>query len=91
MANADSTPSDGFGETRRSRRWKSLLAETPYFAIVIIGVIGICWTSFFRRPSADYWVIMTPVTALLCVAVGLARAPHGRGRIETVADRKSVV
>jgi hypothetical protein len=85
MANADSTPSDGFGEPRRSRRWKSLLAETPYFAIVIIGVVGICWTSFFRRPSADYWVIMTPVTALLCVAVGLARAPHGRGRIETVA------
>jgi len=85
MAKADSTPSDGVAEPRRSRRWIGLLAEAPYFAIVIIGVIGICWTSFFRRPSADYWVIMTPVTALLCVAVGLARAPHGRRRVETVA------
>ena len=65
--------------------WISLLAEAPYFAIVIIGV---CWhllDELFRRPSADYWVIMTPVTALLCVAVGLARAPHGRGRVETAA------
>jgi hypothetical protein len=84
MANANSSPSDGVAEPRRKRLWISLLAETPYLAIVIIGIVGICWTSFFRRPSADYWVIMTPVAALLCVAVGLARAPHGRGRIETV-------
>jgi hypothetical protein len=63
----------------------SLLGEAPYLAIVLVGVIGVCWTSFFRRPSADYWVAMTPVAALLCIAVGLARAPRGRGRIETVA------
>jgi|HubBroStandDraft_1064217.scaffolds.fasta_scaffold502220_1 hypothetical protein len=85
MANADSTPSGGVAEPRRGRIWISLLAEAPYLAIVIVGVVGICWTSFFRRPSADYWVVMTPVIALLCVAVGLARAPRGRGRIETVA------
>jgi hypothetical protein len=85
MAEANSAPSDGAVKPRRTRYWTSLLAEAPYFAIVSIGVVGISWTSFFRRPSADYWVIMTPVTALLCVAVGLARAPRGRGRIETVA------
>jgi hypothetical protein len=85
MADVNSSPSGGFAEPRRSRIWFSLLAEAPYLAIVIIGVVGICWTSFFRRPTADYWVIMTPVTALLCVAVGLARTRQGRGRIETVA------
>jgi hypothetical protein len=85
MANANSSPTAGVAEPRRRRLWISLLAEAPYVAIVIIGIVGICWTSFFRRPSADYWVIMTPVAGLLCVAVGLARAPHGRGRIETVA------
>jgi hypothetical protein len=85
MANADSSPSDSVAEPRRSRVWISLLAEAPYVAIVVIGVVGICWTSFFRRPTADYWVIMTPVTALLCIAVGLGRLPHGRGRIEMVA------
>jgi hypothetical protein len=85
MANTNiSRPARAAGRRRR-RLWISLLAEAPYLAIVLIGVIGICWTSFFRRPSGEYWVIMTPVVALLCVAVGLARAPHGRGRIETVA------
>jgi hypothetical protein len=85
MANAHSAPSAGVAEHRRGRLWMSLLAEAPYLAIVVVGVIGICWTSFFRRPSAEYWVVMTPVIALLCVAVGLVRAPRGRGRIETVA------
>jgi hypothetical protein len=85
MANAKTSPSGRVAERRQRGPWMSLLAEAPYLAIVIIGVIGICWTSFFRRPSPEYWVIMTPVTALLCVAVGLARAPHGRGRIETAA------
>jgi hypothetical protein len=84
MPTTGSASSDG-AERRRGGRWIGLLAEAPYFAIVVIGVIGICWTSFFRRPSAEYWVIMTPVAALLCVAVGLARAPRGRGRVETVA------
>jgi len=85
MANADSTPSGGVAKPRRGRRWTSLLAEAPYFAIVIGGVVGVCWTSFFRRPSAEYWVIMSPITALLCVAVGFSRTPRGRGRLETVA------
>jgi hypothetical protein len=87
MANANSAPSDGLAEPRRRRTWVGLLAEAPYFAIVIIGIVGICWTSFFRRPTADYWVIMTPVTALLCIAVGLGRVPRGRGRIEMVATQ----
>jgi hypothetical protein len=85
MANADSTPSGGVAEPRRGRNWISLLAEAPYFAIVIIGVVGICWTSLFRTPTATYWVVMTPVTALLCIAVGWRNLPPGRGRLDMVA------
>ncbi len=85
MVDPDSAHLRGAAEFRRTRRWVSLLGEAPYLAIVLIGIVGICWTSFFRQPSAGYWVIMTPVTALLCVAVGLAAAPHGRGRVEMVA------
>jgi hypothetical protein len=52
---------------------------------VLIGVVGVCWTSFFRTPTATYWVIMTPVTSLLCIAVGWRHLPHGRGRLEMIA------
>jgi hypothetical protein len=85
MANVDSTPSGSVAEPRRGRNWFSLLAEAPYFAIVIIGVVGICWTSLFRTPTATYWVVMTPVTALLCIAVGWRNLPRGRGRFDMVA------
>jgi hypothetical protein len=85
MANADSTPSGGVAEPGRSRSWISLLAETPYFAIVIIGIIGICLTSLIRTPTATYWVVVTPITALLCIAVGWRHLPHGRGRVDMIA------
>jgi len=85
MADANSAPSEDAAEPRRTRNWTSLLAELPYFAIVILGVVGICWTSLFRTPTTTYWVIMTPITALLCIAVGWRHLPQGRGRVEMIA------
>jgi hypothetical protein len=85
MAEANSAPSRGVAEPRQTRNWGSLLAEAPYFAIVLIGIVGICWTSLFRAPTARYWVIMTPVAGLLCIALGLGRAPQGRGRLGMIA------
>ncbi len=85
MANANSAPSEGLGEPRRSRKWVSLLAEAPYFAIVIIGIVGVTSTSLLRSPTATYWVVTTPITALLCIAVGWRHLPRGRGRLEMVA------
>jgi len=85
MSDANSSPPDGVAEPKRSRIWLGLLAEAPYFAIVIIGVVGVCWTSLFRTPTATYWVVMTPITSLLCIAVGWRNLPQGRGRLEMVA------
>lgn len=87
MVDASSTSSGGFAEPARrgSRKWVSLLAELPYFAIVVIGVIGVSWTNMVGVSVATYWVIMTPIAALLCIAVGWAHLPHGRRRVEMVA------
>jgi hypothetical protein len=85
MANANTVPSGGVEDPRRGGNWVSLVAEAPYFAIVIIGVVGVCWTSLFSTPTATYWVVMTPITALLCIAVGWRNLPQGRGRFEMIA------
>jgi hypothetical protein len=87
MAEANSAPSDGAAEPRRTIDWASLLAQLPYFAIVILGLIGVCWTSFFRAPATNYWVIITPITALLCIAVGWRNLPQGRGRAAMIATQ----
>jgi hypothetical protein len=87
MADASSTSSGGFAEPRRggTSKWVSLLAELPYFAIVIIGVVGVSWTNMLGVSVGTYWVTMTPVAALLCVCVGWSHLPRGRGRLEMVA------
>ena len=85
MADASSTPSGGVAKPRRARIWISLLAEAPYFAIVIIGIVGVSWTKLVGIPTATYWVTMTPIAALLCIAVGWGHLPRGRSRLEMVA------
>jgi hypothetical protein len=87
MADASSTSSGGVAEPRRRRtqKWVSLLVEVPYFAIVIIGIVGVSWTNLLGIPVSTYWVTMTPIAALLCVAVGWSHLPRGRRRFEMVA------
>jgi hypothetical protein len=87
MADASSAPSGSVAEPRPrgARNWISLLAETPYFAIVIIGIVGVSWTNMLGVSVATYWVTMTPIAALLCVCVGWTHLPRGRSRFETVA------
>jgi hypothetical protein len=86
MADASSAPSHGVAEPRPrgSKKWISLLAELPYFAIVIIGVVGVSWTNFLGVPVSTYWVTMTPIAGLLCIAVGWSHLPRGRQRFEMV-------
>ena len=66
-------------------KWISLVAEVPYFAIVVIGIVGVSWTNMLGVSVATYRVTMTPIAALLCVCVGWAHLPRGRNRLEMAA------
>jgi hypothetical protein len=87
MADASSTSSGATAEARRrgTRKWISLAAEAPYFVIVIIGMVGVSWTGLLGIPVSTYWVTMTPIAALLCIAVGWGHLPRGRSQFEMVA------
>ena len=85
MADASSAPPDGAAKPRGARVWVDLLSEAPYFAIVIIGIVGVAWTKLMGISTATYWVTMTPIAALLCIAAGWGHLPRGRGRLEMVA------
>jgi len=50
-----------------------LLNELPYIAIIVLGLVGICWTSISGTPATTYWVILTPICAFVCSAVGWRR------------------
>jgi hypothetical protein len=79
MAGANSAPSDRAFESDRTRDWASLVADVPYYAIVVLGLIGIFWTTLFRAPATTYWVILTPIAGLLCIAAGWRHSRGARG------------
>ena len=47
-----------------------LLPALPYLALIVLGLIGVSWTSISSAPSTTYWVMMTPVAAFICIVAG---------------------
>ena len=57
--------------------WKGLVDNLPYVAIIVLGLVGISWTSLARTSQAAYWVYVTPVIGLICVAAGWRHTEPG--------------
>ena len=87
MVEADEAHSGNAAKTDRASAPTALLDELPYIAIIVLGLIGISWTSISSTPTATYWVILTPITAFICIAAGWRRAAPGRERVTMVATQ----
>jgi hypothetical protein len=57
--------------------WTSLIDNLPFVAIIALGLVGISWTSLSSAPSADYWVVITPIIALICIVAGWRHMERG--------------
>jgi hypothetical protein len=86
MAEPNSAPSGAAAGPGRTRDWASLLPELPYYAIVVLGLIGVFWTSLSRAPTTTYWVIVTPIVGLLSIAGGWRHSQPG-GRVAMIATQ----
>ncbi len=56
--------------SKSGRAWTGLLDDLPYAAIIVLSLVGISWTSLSRTLSAEYWLFLTPVFALICIVAG---------------------
>ena len=63
--------------SKSGRAWTGLLDDLPYAAIIVLSLVGISWTSLSRTPSAEYWVFLTPVFALICIVAGWRHTARG--------------
>ena len=57
--------------------WKGLVDNLPYVAIILLGLVGMSWTSISMTPQATYWVYVTPIIGLICVLTGWRHTDRG--------------
>jgi hypothetical protein len=57
--------------------WKGLVDNLPYVAIIVLGLVGISWTSISMSPQATYWVYVTPIIGLICIFAGWRHTDRG--------------
>ena len=72
-----STPDTEITTSRSSWVWRALIDNFPYVAIIVLGVVGISWTSFSVTPTATYWLWVTPIFALICIISGWIHTDSG--------------
>lgn len=54
--------------------------ELPYLAMLALALLGIGYTNLSPRPTADYWQVLVPVFAVICVAGQWRRVANEQGR-----------
>lgn len=64
----------------------ALVDNLPYVVIIVLGLVGISWTSFTVTPTASYWLVVTPVLALICIVAGWTHTASGE-RLEMVVTQ----
>jgi hypothetical protein len=58
-------------------KWSGLIDDLPYAAIIVLSLVGISWASISPAPTATYWVVLTPVIALICIVAGWRHTARG--------------
>ncbi len=57
--------------------WTSLVDNLPFVAIIVLGLVGISWTSLSTTPTANYWLIVTPIVAAISIVAGWRHTESG--------------
>jgi hypothetical protein len=57
-----------------------LLAEWPYLLVLGLALIGIAYTSLLNAPITIYWIVLAPLTGIVCVLSRWHQLPDGNTR-----------
>ncbi|MFT4278055.1 MAG: hypothetical protein QM576_17025 [Rhodopseudomonas sp.] len=59
-----------------------LLRDWPYLLMLLLAVVGVAYTSFVQ--DSLYWVILTPMIGLICIAAGWPETETSEHRVRLV-------
>ncbi len=68
-------------------RFAGLIREAPYLLLIVLSLVGIALTSVSTKPTTTYWIVLTPIAALICVAAGWRNYPSNAERLRMIASQ----
>ena len=90
MSSAESGPRAGqsktpqvTGSSKLSRvgLWRR---ELPYALVLILTLLGVAYTSYFKQPIMAYWALLAPLIGVICVSAGWRSAQDKDARIRLI-------
>jgi hypothetical protein len=63
------------------------IRELPFTLVLILTLAGVAYTSFSKKPIVEYWEILAPIIALVCVGAGWQEAADRTGRMRLVVTQ----
>ena len=90
MSSAESGPRAGqsktpqvTGSSKLSRvgLWRR---ELPYALVLILTLLGVAYTSYFKQPIMAYWALLAPLIGVICVSAGWRTAQDKDARIRLI-------
>ena len=82
----------GIDLCKARRRGRSPPLRRPHsrnavLLLILLTLIGIGWTSVSRTPTTTYWIVLTPVAALICIAAGWRHCASNAERLRMAASQ----
>ena len=89
MSSMDADPRDAHsgdphaapGNTPHVSFW---IRELPFSLVLILTLLGVAYTSFFKQPIMGYWLLLAPVIGLICVGYGWPGAHEKNARLRLI-------
>jgi hypothetical protein len=90
MTNAELSPQPAplhrapAGDPTTSARASLWIRELPYSAVLILTIGGVAYTSYSKKPIMEYWELLAPLIAVVCVAAGWRHAHDRTARLRLI-------
>jgi len=66
---------------QRVRPW---LRNLPYGLVLILTMVGVAYTSYFKQPIVGYWELLAPVIGAVCIGAGWRNANDKNARLRLI-------
>jgi hypothetical protein len=63
------------------------VSNLPYGLVLILTILGVAYTSYFKQPIMGYWELLAPVIGLVCIGAGWRSADDRNARLRLICTQ----